>query len=199
MSVPTLGTRRHGAEPSSRVPGEVGIWVFVLGDMVVFAVCFVVLATVYARDRAGYLDDQQALHLGLGIVNTVVLLTSSLTMALAVRAARLSHRRTAARLVVATMVGAVVFVALKAVEYTDLVAGGHTARSGDFFLYYFCFTGLHLLHVVIGLCVLGGVLRIVRRPVLGEHDRRLVETGASYWHMVDLLWLVLFGLLYTLG
>lgn len=198
MNTPTLrAPDREALGP--RVPGEAGIWIFVLGDMVVFAVCFVVLATVYARDHAAYAADQQALHLSLGIVNTVVLVTSSLTMALAVRAARLARPRAAARFVVATMAGAVLFIAVKAVEYTDLVTAGHTARSDDFFLYYFCFTGLHLLHVVIGLCVLAGVLRIVRRPVLGEHDRRLVETGASYWHMVDLLWLVLFGLLYTLG
>ncbi|MCD2194604.1 cytochrome c oxidase subunit 3 [Actinomycetospora endophytica] len=185
--------------PVSRTPGETGIWIFVLGDMVVFAVCFVVLAVTYAHDRAAYAADQQALHLGLGIVNTVVLVTTSLTMALAVRAARLARPRTAVRLVVATMAGAVVFAAVKVVEYTDLVVAGHTARSDDFFLYYFCFTGLHLLHVVIGLAVLGGVLRIVRRPVLGRADLSLVESGASYWHMVDLLWLVLFGLLYTLG
>jgi nitric oxide reductase NorE protein len=195
----TLGTDRRETSPMPRIPGEAGIWVFVLGDMLVFAVCFVVLAATYARDHAAYAADQQTLHLGLGIVNTVVLVTSSLTMALAVRAARLARPRAAVRLVVATMAGAVVFVAVKAVEYTDLVAGGHTARSDDFFLYYFTFTGLHLLHVVIGLCVLGGVLRIVRRPALGRSELSLVESGASYWHMVDLLWLVLFGLLYTLG
>jgi nitric oxide reductase NorE protein len=197
--VSTTAVRDDDVERASRVPGEAGIWVFVLGDMVVFAVCFVVLATVYAHDRAAYAADQAALHLGLGIVNTVVLVTSSLTMALAARAARSGRSRTAVRLVVATMAGAVVFVLVKVVEYTDLGLAGHTPRSDDFFLYYFCFTGLHLLHVVIGLGVLGGVLRIVRRPVLTEHDRRLVESGASYWHMVDLLWLVLFGLLYTLG
>lgn len=183
----------------ARVPGEVGIWIFVLGDMVVFAVCFVVLATVYGRDHTAYVADQRALHLLMGIVNTVVLVTSSLTMALAVRATRLARPRAVPRFVVAAMAGAVVFIAVRAVEYTDLLSGGHAARSDDFVLYYFCLTGLHLLHVVIGLCVLGGVLRIVRWPALGEHDRRLVETGASYWHMVDLLWLVLFGLLYTLG
>jgi nitric oxide reductase NorE protein len=195
----TVGTDRRETPPSPRIPGEAGIWIFVLGDMVVFAVCFVVLALTYAHDRVAYALDQQALHVSLGIVNTVVLVTTSLTMALAVRAARLGSPGAAVRLVLATMAGAVVFVAVKVVEYSELVAAGHTPRSDDFFLYYFTFTGLHLLHVVIGLCVLGGVLRIVRRPVLGEHDRRLVESGASYWHMVDLLWLVLFGLLYTLG
>lgn len=187
------------ADDGEHMPGEAGIWVFVLGDMVVFAVCFAVLALVHAQDPAGYAASQDVLHLWLGVANTVVLVTSSLTMALAVHAARAGRPRRAASLVLATMAGAVVFVAVKAVEYTDLVAAGHTARSSDFFLYYFCFTGLHLLHVVIGLAVLGGVLRIVRRPAPSRHELGLVESGAGYWHMVDLLWLVLFGLLYTLG
>jgi nitric oxide reductase NorE protein len=187
-------------EPAARrTPGEAGVWIFILGDMLVFAVGFAVLATTYARDPAGYAAAQGALHLGVGAVNTVVLVTSSLTIALAVRAARAGEMRRSTRLVGATMAGGLVFVVLKAVEYADLLAAGHTARSAPFFTYFFCFTGLHLFHVLVGLAVLVGVRRIVRRPSPSGHELSLVESGAGYWHMVDLLWLVLFALLYALG
>ena len=182
-----------------RIPGEAGIWIFIFGDMAVFAVCFLVLALTYAHDPAAYIAAQGSLHLAAGAVNTVVLVTSSLSIALALRAARGGRARTATRLVSATMSGGVLFVAVKVVEYADLLAAGHTARSAPFFLYFFCFTGLHLFHVLVGLAVLTGVRRIVRRPALGAHEVSLVESGAGYWHMVDLLWLVLFALLYALG
>lgn len=68
----------------------------------------------------------------------------------------------------------------------------------DFFMYFFMFTGIHLVHLLVGMLVLLGMWRIARKPVLVERDIRHLETGASFWHPVDLLWIVLFALLYLM-
>lgn len=182
-----------------RMPGEAGIWLFILGDMVVFAVVFGVLVHSRGQDPAAYELGQGQLHIGLGIVNTVLLLTSSLLVAAGVRVSRGPDARRARPFLLGAIGCALAFAALKAVEYTDLASSGHGPATSEFSQLFFTFTGLHLLHVAIGLAVLGGVVRLVRRPALGEHDAMMLETGASYWHMVDLLWIVLFALLYLLG
>jgi nitric oxide reductase NorE protein len=193
MSAPARAARaRH-------VPGEAGVWVFVLGDMLAFAVVFAVLVFQQRQDPAAYAAGQDALHVGLGIVNTVVLLTSSLAVAAGVRATRGAAPQRAVACFRAAIASGLLFIAVKAVEWTDLATSGHGLRAGTFETYFFAFTGLHLLHVLVGLAVLSGVTRIARRPVLGTHDRMLLESGTSYWHMVDLLWIVLFALLYLLG
>jgi nitric oxide reductase NorE protein len=182
-----------------RTPGEAGVWVFILGDMLAFAVIFAVLVWQQRQDPAGYAAGQEALQVGVGIANTIILLTSSLAVAAAVRVSRGADARRAVPLLAAAIASGVAFIALKAFEWTDLATNGHGMRSGTFETYYFAFTGLHLLHVVIGLAVLGGVLVIARRSRLTAHDHMMFESGTSYWHMVDLLWIVLFGLLYLLA
>lgn len=183
-----------------RIPGQAGVWVFILGDMVAFALMFGVLVVTQGDDPGLYEASQGELHVAVGAVNTAILLTSSLLIALAVRAARGPRPADAVRYVAGTVACALAFAAAKVYEYADLGSSGISARTNDFFLYYFTFTGIHLMHVAIGLAVLVGVLRLVRRPTpLSDREVTLVETGTSYWHMVDLLWIVLFALLYLLG
>lgn len=184
-----------------RIPGEVGVWLFVLADMCAFALMFGVLVHVQGEDAALYEASQSELTLGIGVANTLILLTSSLVVALGVRAARGPRPAEAARFFTVAIACALSFATLKAVEYADLAAADVSARESDFFLYYFTFTGIHLLHVAVGLCVLVFVTRAVRRATapLDARGTSFVESGASYWHMVDLLWIVLFSLLYLFG
>lgn len=182
-----------------RMPAEAGIWLFILGDMVAFAIVFGVLVHTRGEDPAAYELGQSQLHIGLGVLNTVILLTSSLLVAMGVQVSRTADHAKARVLFKGAIGCALAFAALKAVEYTDLATSGHGPGTGDFQQYFFSFTGLHLLHVAIGLAVLGGILRMLRRPALDDHDAMMLESGASYWHMVDLLWIVLFALLYLMG
>lgn len=198
-SDPVLGGPDPVPSGRRRVPGESGIWMFVLGDMLAFAVVFGTLIVTKTDDPGLYERSQSSLHIGLGILNTVVLLSSSLAIALAVRAARGGEPEKAARLVWAALGCAGVFIVSKGVEYGDLFSADVGWHTNDFFMYFFVSTGLHLLHVVVGIAVLGGVLRILRRPVLDARDLVAIENGTTYWHMVDLLWVVLFALLYLLG
>lgn len=89
-------------------------------------------------------------------------------------------------------------MANKAFEWRTKLAEGLTPATNDFFMYYFVLTGIHLLHVVIGIGVLVLVRRISQRPNLGVRAICAIESGATFWHLVDLLWIVLFALLYLL-
>jgi len=186
------------ASHARHMPGEEGAWVFILGDMVVFAVFFGVIVYTRGQDPELFRASQAHLDQGLGTLNTLLLLTSSYFVARGVRAADGRGHGAAARLFGAALLCAAGFVVVKAIEYANGIDAGHTPATNDFFLYFYVFTGIHLLHVVIGAAVLYALIRLTRRAEPGLRDRTLIESGASYWHMVDLLWIALFSLLYLM-
>jgi nitric oxide reductase NorE protein len=181
------------------VPGEPGIWVFVLADMCVFAAFFGVFLVARIHQPQLFADSRPALTGIFGLINTIVLLTSSLFVAFAVRRLREGHRRDATWLVTGGMACGAIFLVIKVVEYSEKVAHGITPMTNDFFLYYFIFTGIHAVHVILGMIALTVVRFIVKRPTPGPNDQRTAEIGASFWHMVDLLWIVLFPLFYLVA
>jgi nitric oxide reductase NorE protein len=184
------------ADDARRIPGELGTWLFIGGELLVFAVLFVAYLEVRAEQPRAFTDAQGSLSLALGTVNTVVLLTSSWLAAAVPRALAAGDRAAARGLVRATLACGLLFVVLKSAEWIDKVGSGATPASGDFFMWYFVLTGLHMLHVLVGLGALLFVLRALRRqpdPAVVERD---AESAVSYWHLVDLLWVALFPLLY---
>lgn len=185
-----------GPKPARQLPGDPGMWVFVLGDLAIFSVYFLVLMYHRGRDPGLYLESQQQLDPVVAAVNTLVLLTSSWLVALGVHAARNGRTTTATRLVDATATCGVVFLGVKAFEWTTEAGAGHTFSSNDFFMFYYVLTGIHLVHVVMGIVVLAVVRRELRAP--GTRAAWAIETGAVYWHMVDLLWIVIFALVFVL-
>ncbi|WBP95832.1 cytochrome c oxidase subunit 3 [Mycolicibacterium neoaurum] len=178
-----------------RIPGEAGIWVFVLGDMAVFALFFGTFMYSRGRNPSQFISGHGALSVAMGTVNTVVLLTSSLLVALGV--SRLAENRAGARRLFGGALGCgLVFVLIKVAEWTHLFAGGITVGTSEYFSYYYMFTGIHLGHVVIGLIILARLCGVAGRGALDVKQRRFVEIGGIFWHMVDLLWVVLFALFY---
>jgi nitric oxide reductase NorE protein len=194
MAVPSSAVPRS----PRAIPGEAGLWLFMLADMTVFAVFFVAAIVVRAGNHAMFARSSEQLHQGLGTVNTLLLLTGSACVALALRQFRTSATVNAHRLVTAAIGCACAFVAIKAIEWTDLLHHGHAPSSNDFFQLYFLLTGLHILHVLGGTIALLVVRGRILKPAPTTVDTQIVEGAASYWHMVDLLWLVLFPLLYLL-
>lgn len=185
--------------PAPHVPGEPGVWIFLFGDMVVFGVFFATF--MYQRAQAPELFDasRHTLNIGIGLANTLVLLTSSLFVVTAVRAIRLSRRGAAQLMLAGALVCGLTFVGLKCVEYTAKVTAGHVPTENNFYLYFFILTGLHLFHVLIGVGVLILLLTQARRRRLSATRMAVVEGGACFWHLVDLLWIVLFALLYLVS
>jgi nitric oxide reductase NorE protein len=182
-----------------RIPGESGTWVFLFGDMLVFGAFFVTFLVARGGEPAVFDAARTTLHLGVGVLNTLVLLTSSLCVVVALNAMRAGLGPIATRAVAAAMVFGLIFIALKVFEYVSLATAGHGPGANDFYLYYFILTGLHLFHVCLGLGALSFVLSQTRRAELSETRTALVEGGACFWHLVDLLWIFLFALLYLVS
>jgi nitric oxide reductase NorE protein len=178
-----------------RLPGDADIWVMVLGDLFIFGCYLVVYMVFRAMSLAEFANAQRHLNLDIGVLNTIVLLTSSLFIALGVIAVRDRAMRTAERLFLGAGACGVLFALLKVYEWHQEVARGFTMQT-EFFSFYFIITGVHLAHLVLGLLVLGIAIRELRAP--GRQRVEIVEQCALYWHMVDLLWVVIFAVLYLM-
>ncbi len=172
------------------------MWFFILGDLLIFGVYFVAYMIYRGQDSALFLESQQHLSPGIGVINTVVLLTSSWCLALGTEAARRGKTDDAYRLLASTAVIGALFPILKMVEWVPKILAGYTPGENLFFMYYYVMTGLHLCHVLMGLVIIGFMLRSLK--VSPSLDIKFIEAGAIYWHMVDLLWLVLFALFYLM-
>jgi len=143
--------------------------------------------------------SRKTLHLGVGLTNTLVLLTSSLCVVVALRAMRSGAGHIARPAVAAAMICGAVFIALKVFEYHSLVTAGHGAGANHFYLYYFILTGVHLFHVCVGMADLTFLLTQTQRHEISDTRMAVVEGGACFWHLVGLLWIVLFPLLYLVA
>jgi len=178
----------------SHLPGDTHMWVMVLGDLAIFGAYFLIYMVHRAMAPEAFLAAHQHLDVTIGVVNTMVLLTSSLFVARSVYAARSGRPDRAIKLTYAGGACGVLFVAIKAYEWSLELRSGHTVGN-EFFSFYYVLTGVHMLHVTLGLILLGVSVRELRAPK--RRRITLVEQGATYWHMVDLLWIVIFGLLYV--
>lgn len=183
-------------ESDVHLPGDRHIWIMVLGEVAIFGVYFVIFMVCRGRDPHAFLASQQHLSLNIGIVNTLVLLTSSWFIARAVVATRASEHASAIRLIRLGGACGVLFILIKSYEWSAEVAQGHNITNTDFFSFYYMLTGVHLFHVALGLLILGIALRELGNP--RRRRTAMVEASATYWHMVDLLWIVIFALLYVI-
>lgn len=196
MAAPSAAPSRR--QTTDHVPGEVGIWVFVLGDMTVFGLLFAAYIVYRAQSFELYVHSQATLDRTYGLINTLLLLTSSCFVALGVGRARQAQNRSAARLFALALCCGVGFSLVKCLEYSAKLNAGITLNSNEFYAFYYMLTGLHFLHVIIGMLVLAFLIGRTRRGFSAEADLSVLESGATYWHMVDLLWIVIFPLLYLM-
>jgi nitric oxide reductase NorE protein len=185
-----------GAQARGHVPGDSSMWFFVIGDLLIFGGYFVGYMYYRGRDHELFLAGQAQLNLSIGTVNTIVLLTSSLFVALGTAAARGGDRAESLRRFWMGLAFGAAFPILKLFEWIPEISRGLTPGKDLFFMYYYVMTGLHLCHVALGLVVICFIIRNVKASDVPKIS--FVETGATYWHMVDVLWLVLFALLYLM-
>ncbi len=178
------------------VPGEEGIWVLIFGDLTVFGIMFGTQLYYRGQEPDLFRSAQAQLDQDFGALNTVLLLVSSLFVALAVRSVRTPARRHAPPLVAGALACGAGFAVVKVLEYGEKFGAGITPATNDFFLFYFILTGIHFFHLVIGMGVLLYLLVLSRRESMTDRQFVLFEGGACFWHMVDLLWIILFPLLY---
>jgi nitric oxide reductase NorE protein len=180
-------------------PGEPALWSLICADMALFGFMFV----VYAHDRALNISLFQAarpaMNQTLGLASTLLLLASSWFIASAVHAARLDQPRVARFCILPGLFCAVAFCAFKYLDYVAKIHAGITPNTNLFFTYYFALTGIHLVHVLAAIAVMSWAGLRLGRPATRETDFAFLESAASFWHLVDILWIMLFALLYLVG
>ena len=184
------GGRSAPSTAGAGLPGNLMMWVLIASELLAFGGFFIAFAVSYAGDPALFRAGQAQLDRRLGVINTLVLLTSGLFAALAVRTRHDGDvRATRGWLALAAALG-LVFLGVKAAEYAKKIAHGFTITTDSFFELYFLLTGFHALHVVAGIVILA--------LVAWRCSADNVETGVAFWHMVDLVWVLLFPIVYLL-
>ena len=179
-----------GSGNTGQLPGELMMWVLILSELAVFGAGLLAFLAVRLTDPLGFAEAQSHLHRTGAAANTLVLVTSGWLAALATRAAESGEiRRLRLLLTPAVLLGAV-FLVLKATEYADLFAQGIGTETHAFYTFSFLLTGFHAAHVLAGMVLLT-LVGWLATP-------KAVETGAAFWHMVDLVWVLLFPVVYLL-
>jgi nitric oxide reductase NorE protein len=196
-----MTTLRNVVSPSkgkreTHLPGEEGVWVLIFGDMLLFGVFFATFLFYRGREPELFTESQTHLSVTIGIINTLLLLTSSLFVVTGVRAIRQGAQKLAPALFFGAFLCGAGFGFDKYLEYSEKISHGITPGTNNFFMYYFILTGLHMFHVLIGMGVLTFMIVQSRKPDMTARRFGYVEGGACFWHMVDLLWIVLFPLIY---
>jgi cytochrome c oxidase subunit 3 len=207
---PPDGRLKHHFDDAGqqREAAALGMWLFLATEVLFFGGLFAAYMIYRVWYPATFGDASRTLDIVLGSANTLVLITSSLTMALAVRAAATDRRRQLMVLLVVTMALGAVFLGVKGVEYHQKFVEHHVPgfgfhfegtapeRANLFFSLYFAMTGLHAVHMVVGLGVLGVIFVMAARRRFSAAWHTPVEISGLYWHFVDIIWIFLFPLLY---
>ncbi len=199
--------RSRASSPSAVLPlppalqGDVAVWIFILAELLAFGVFFLAYAFARARNPALFDAAQASLDRQSGVINTLLLVSSSALVAYAVAVVRRADAN-AARRAATALLGAIVcglgFVLVKSSEYAIHFAAGMELSSSTFSMFYLGLTGFHFFHVILGLVVLAVLWRQTAAGVYRPDDANGLESGAAYWHMVDLVWLILFPLVYVM-
>ncbi|MEQ1712604.1 MAG: cytochrome c oxidase subunit 3 [Hyphomicrobium sp.] len=164
------------------------MWVLIVSELLAFGAALLAFLAVRATSPAAFAADQVLLDQTAGAINTIVLVTSGLCAAIASTESSAGRRLAARRWLYAAMALGCVFLIVKAVEYWSKAALGIGIETSPFFTFYFLITGFHALHVLAGIVILGIVTR--------SDSTRNIETATAFWHMVDLVWVLLFPIIY---
>jgi cytochrome c oxidase subunit 3 len=211
MSASSALGEHYNTLEQQHTASELGMWLFLATELMLFGGLFTGYAVYRTVYSAGFAEGSRHLDVVYAGVNTVVLITSSLTMSLGVRAAQLGQRRPLVRFLSATGVLGLVFIAIKALEYQKhfsegMVPGLVWTFDGPlasqvqlFFFAYFAMTGLHTVHLAVGILMVLGMALFATRGAFVAERHTPVEMVGLYWHFVDVIWIFLLPLLYLFG
>jgi cytochrome c oxidase subunit III len=198
--------------PQQAEASTLGMWVFLVTEIMFFGGLFMAYLVYRHQSPTGFQEASHHLNIYWGAANTAILIVSSLTMALAVRAAQTSQApRIQVRWLFFTILLGAAFLGIKAIEYTDkfrdhIVPGPYFQWEGvypkpaeQFYSLYFAMTGLHALHMVIGIGIMSVILIMAWKKTFDSEYYTPVEVAGLYWHFVDIVWIFLFPLLYLIG
>jgi cytochrome c oxidase subunit 3 len=207
----TVPAHQFDDAEQQREASSIGMWIFLATEVMFFGGMFTGYAMYRTTYPQGFASASNHLDIWLGTINTAVLICSSFTMALAVRSAQISQRKSLLISLFLTLLLGGIFLGIKFTEYyhkfeESLVPGAafkyeaSLARPAEiFFSFYFAMTGMHALHMVIGIALLAALLVQAWRGRFSAVYNTPVEIVGLYWHFVDIVWIFLFPLLYLLG
>jgi nitric oxide reductase NorE protein len=183
-----------GQRIARTLPGETGLWVFIFTELALFSLYFTLAAWDKASAPELFRHGKSEFGLTLGMINTLILLTGSWAVGMGTRVVAEPPR--AARYVCLAALTGVIFLLLKVIEWHHQLQAGHSITENVYYTWYFFLTGFHALHVLGAVIFLGVVARRLRRAQ--PSSPALVESAGCYWHLVDLLWIGIFVVLYLL-
>jgi cytochrome c oxidase subunit 3 len=210
QTVPGLAHHFDNLEQQAEAT-TLGMWVFLVTEVLFFGGLFLVYTVYRSKYPDAFAAASHELVVWAGTLNTAVLITSSLTMALAVNAAQMGNRRLLMLLLAVTMLFGCVFLGVKAFEYYTEFKEHHVPGAGFqfeaehfrhaqiFFSLYFIMTGLHALHMIIGLGIMSVMFWWAYSGIITREYYSPIEISGLYWHFVDIVWIFLFPLLYLIG
>ena len=194
-----------------RESATLGMWLFLATEILFFGGLFAAYALFRWQYPASFRAGSHELDIGLGTINTAILIGSSLSMALAVLGSQVGKPRLTAGLLAVTVALGLAFLAIKAIEYHHKYVEHHVPGPGFrfegpgaehaqmFFVLYFAMTGLHALHMIVGVGLLAALIPFAARGAYTPENHNFLEGAGLYWHFVDVVWIFLFPLLYLVG
>ena len=180
------------------LPGDFAIWFFIFAELLVFGIAFISYAVVRVQNVEMFNQYQLTLNRELGAINTLLLITASYFVVRAIHAIRIDDVNSCIRWLYASLGCGAGFLILKSVEYYAKFSEGINLSTNTFYMFYLSLTMFHFLHVILGMIILFAIAIKAQRGGYSAQDYIGVETGASYWHMVDLVWIILFPLVYII-
>lgn len=176
-------------------PGGILIWMIIVLELLTFGMAILALVFQASKEVELYHESRLLLNSTIGAINTIVLISSGFCMAQSLKFLKSANYTLSKHYLLFTMLGGLLFFVLKGIEYYDKINAGYTLSYNGFFSYYWLLTLFHLLHVLVGLVILGVLYyKIYKTP---ENVQIIdAETSAAFWHMCDLIWLLLFPILY---
>lgn len=196
---------KHLSIKEAHPPGDFAIWIIIYVELLTFALLFVGYAFSRRADVAVFNASQLLLSQTSGFINTLILITSSYFVVKAVQSIKemtdqtvnkANHR--ASKWILSAMFLGILFLIIKVFEFSTIFGMGIHLSTNTFFMFYLLLTMFHFMHVMLGLIILWNIYQKTKTTGYTADDYSGMETGASYWHLVDLLWIVLFPLIYII-
>lgn len=180
------------------LPGDFALWMFIFMELLVFAIAFIAYAIVRIQNVALFNQFQLTLNREIGMINTLILITSSYFLVRSLQAIKRDDIKNCVFWLYATLGAGGLFLILKSIEYYDKFSAGINLSTNIFYMFYLSLTIFHFLHVILGMIILFAIVIKAQHGGYSAKDHIGIETGASYWHMVDLVWIILFPLVYII-
>ena len=193
-----MSVNTNVSQEKEPIPGDLAIWFFIMAELLVFGIFFIVYVVVRGNNLELFNTYQLELHKIAGAINTVALITSSYFVAMAVHAIRNDQVRKTGHMILLALLMGCLFLGVKLWEYSHVFGAGISLSTNTFYTFYISLTFFHFMHVLMGMVILGAVYVFIRQGKYSASDHTGIETGGSYWHMVDLVWIVLFPLVYVI-